>query len=338
MPMTLDAWHAQYTEEALEPELPICDPHHHLWDDPRNRFSPYGLAELRRDIGARDAGASHNVVRTVFLDCSDHYWPDGPVALRPVGETAFVRQVAEESARTPGAEIAGIVAFADLTLGTGVIPVLEAHIEAGGGRFRGIRHPAGWDPNPGIGSYRNPPPGLLLDATYRQGAACLQRLGLSLDMQVYHHQLAELTAFARALPELTLVLDHTGIPLGIGPYAGKRDEVFRHWRGGMAELARCENVYVKLGGIGMPSFGWDWHTRPAPAGSEEAGEVVRPYFEACIELFGPARCMFESNYPVDRAAFSYTVLWNIFKRVAAGYSAADKVELFHDAAARAYRL
>jgi len=333
MPKALDVWLAKTSEEALNPELPICDPHHHLWDDPANPHAPYTLAELRADTSA-----GHNVVRTVFVDCMTHYCADGPEELRPVGETAYAREVAEESARTPGAEIAGLVGYADLTLGERVMPVLEAHLEAGGGRFRGVRHSTAWDPSEGIRSYRNPPPGLLLDAMFRQGAACLARLGLSFDALAYHHQLAEVASFARALPDLTVILNHTGIPLGIGPYAGKREEVFRHWRAGMAELAGCENVFVKLGGMGMPSMGFGWHQREVPATSEELARATAPYFRACIELFGASRCMFESNFPVDKVSASYTVLWNAFKRVVHDLSPAEKAALFHDAAARAYRL
>ena len=328
-----DTWLAKTPEDALEPDLPICDPHHHLWDMPDHPDRHYLLPEL-----IRDTTAGHNVVRTVFVDCMSHYRTDGPEEMRPVGETEFARKVAEESATSPGAEIAGLVGFADMTLGERVMPVLEAHLEAGGGRFRGIRHATGWDPSPDIGAYRNSPPGLLLDPTFREGAACLDRLGLSFDAIAYPHQLLEVASLARALPGLTIVLNHTGQAMGIGPYEGKRDEVFRYWQAGMAELAQCDNVYVKLGGLGMPTFGFGWHTREVPASSLELAEGFAQYHLACIKLFGANRCMFESNFPVDRVSCSYTVLWNAFKRVAEGLSAAEKAEVFHDAAARAYRL
>ena len=210
MPQKREQWLAQTQEEALEPDLPICDPHHHLWDDPKHPHAPYTLHELRRDTGA-----GHNVVHTVFVDCMTHYYTEGPEAMRPVGETAYARQVAEESARTPGAEIMGLVGFVDMTLGEKAMPVLEAHLEAGGGRFRGIRHSTAWDPSDQIGAYRNPPPGLLLDPTFRRGVACLDRLGLSFDALAYHHQLLEVASLARAFPGLTIILNHTGQPLGI---------------------------------------------------------------------------------------------------------------------------
>lgn len=331
MSRELDDWLAQTPEVPLDPELPICDPHHHLWEDRGNRITPYLLDELRRDTSA-----GHRVVRTVFMECMSHYRTEGPEELRPVGETEFVREVAEESASD--CKIEGIVGFADMTLGERAMAVLEAHIEAGGWRFKGIRHATGWDPNPTIGAYRNPPPGLLLDATFRRGIACLDRLGLSFDAQVYHHQLLEVASLARAFPSLPIILNHTGIPLGIGPYAGKREEVYRYWRDSMAELVPCENIYVKVGGFGMASFGFGWHERKIPVGSEEFAAAIAPYVRTCIELFGPARCMFESNFPVDKAACSYVVLWNAFKRVTQGLSPSEKADLFHDTAARAYRL
>lgn len=332
MTQALDDWLALTPEEPLAPDLPICDPHHHLWDDPSNRFAPYLLDELRRDA------AGLNLVRTVFLDCNSNYHAEGPEEMRPVGETVFVRRYAEESARTPGCEIAGIVGYADMMLGDGAQAVLEAHIEAGGERFKGIRHAVGWDPTPTIRSYRNQPPGRLLDPTFRRGVACLDRLGLSFDTQVHHHQLLEVASLARAFPEVPIIVDHTGVPLGIGPYAGKRDEVFAHWRGGVAELATCPNVYIKLGGGGMGSFGFGWSERPAPPTSEEYAQALAPYFRTCIELMGADHCMFESNFPVDRVACSYVTLWNAFVRMTDDLSESESAWVFHDTAVRAYRL
>ena len=332
MSQSLDEWLALTPETPLAPDLPLCDPHHHLFDDPTGRRPLYLLDELRRDAEGL------NLVRTVFVDCMSHYLTEGPDAFRPVGETVFVRRVAEQSARTPGCHIAGIVGYVDMTLGDGAQAVLEAHMEAGGARFKGIRHATGWDPTPEIRSYRNQPGGMLLDATFRQGVACVARLGLSFDAQVHHHQLVEVASLARAFPEMPIIVNHTGVPLGIGPYAGKRDEVFRHWRGGIAELAGCPNVFLKLGGVGMSTFGFGWTDRPTPPGSEEIAQATAPYFRACIELLGADRCMFESNYPVDRRACSYVVLWNAFVRVTQDLAPDEIANLFHDTAARAYRL
>jgi len=332
MSQTSNEWLALTTEAPLAPHLPICDPHHHLFEDPTGRRPRYLLDDLRRDADGL------NLVRTVFVDCMSHYLTEGTEALRPVGETTFVRRVAEESARTIGCHIAGIVGYADMTLGDGAQAVLEAHVEAGGARFKGIRHATGWDPTPSIRSYRNQPGGMLLDTAFRRGVNCVARMGLSLDVHVHHHQLLEVASLARAFPEMPIIVNHTGLPLGIGPYAGKRDEVFRHWRGGIAELASYPNVYLKLGGTGMESFGFGWHERPAPPSSEEYAQATAPYLRVCIELLGADRCMFESNYPVDRRACPYVVMWNAFVRVTRDLSAGEIANLFHDTAARAYRL
>lgn len=329
-----DEWHAQVREEILEPGRPICDPHHHLWDHPGNR---YLLDELLADIGS-----GHNVVSTVFVECMSMYRADGPVEMRPVGETEFVNGIAAMSASGhygPARVAAGIVGFADLALGDAVVPVLEAHVAAAPGRFRGIRHAAGWHESPGIrNSHTNPPRGLLIDPAFRRGFRHLDRFGLSFDAWLYHPQIAELTDLARAFPGTTIVLDHFGGPLGIGPYADQRSEVYDAWKQDIALLAQCPNVVAKLGGINMPLNGFGWDKRPVPPTSEELVAATRHYYERTIELFGPHRCMFESNFPVDRVSCSYAVLWNAFKRIAAGYAEDEKHAMFHDTAARVYRL
>lgn len=324
-------WLSRTTEAALDPGLPICDPHHHLWDHPTDR---YLLDELRADTGA-----GHNVVSTVFLECGSAYLADGPDELRPVGETAFVAAMAAESARTPGAEIKGIASFADLSLGKAVRPVLEAHVEAGGGRFRGIRHATAHDPSPDIRvSHTRPRPGLMGEPGFQRGVAELGRLDLTFDAWLYHPQLPELVGLARACPEVRIVLDHLGAPLGIGPYRNRRDEVLADWRRGMEAVAACPNVALKLGGIGMPLYGFPWHRHERPPTSEELAAAWAPEVRWCIELFGADRAMFESNFPVDRSSTSYVVLWNAFKRIAEGASPAERADLFHDTATRAYRL
>jgi predicted TIM-barrel fold metal-dependent hydrolase len=328
-----ETWLGRRVEEALEPELAICDPHHHLWDHPTDR---YLLEELRADTGS-----GHRVVSTVFVECTSAYREDGPEALRPVGETDFVAAIAAESERTAGdgAVIAGIVGLADLRLGDAVEEVLAAHVAAGGGRFRGIRHASSYDPDPGIrNAHTDPPPGLLGDSAFRAGIAALGRAGLRFDAWLYHPQIGELTDLARAHPEVPIVLDHLGGPLGVGPYAGRREEVREVWRAAIAELAGCANVSVKLGGIGMPIFGLAWHQRPDPPSSEELAEAWGPDITWCIERFGADRCMFESNFPVDKRSCSYGVLWNAFKRIAAGASPDEKAALFSGTATRFYGL
>ena len=325
-------WLARTTEEAIEPELSICDPHHHLWDYPESR---YLVDELLRDIGG-----GHRVTNTVFVECLQKYRADGPQELRPVGETEFVERITDvNESRAGDPQIAaGIVGFADLTLGSAVQRVIEAHIEASE-RFRGIRYASAWDASEQIrNSHTNSPKDLLQSRAFREGFACLSKLGLSFDAWVYHPQIPELADLAQAFPDVTVVLDHIGGPLGIGPYAGKREEVFAVWRKNIAELAQCSNVVVKLGGLTMTMSGFGWHKRDVPPGSIELVEAMGFYYETCIEYFGTERCMFESNFPVDRASCSYTIQWNAFKRMTQSYSQAERSALFHDTAARTYRL
>jgi L-fuconolactonase len=333
---TNDAWLAMVKEAPLEPELPICDPHHHLWDRRDGRVDRrYMLDEILGDIDA----SGHNVVSTVFIEHLAMFRADGPDEMKYVGEVEFANGIAAMSAsglygRTRVA--AGIVGYADLMTGTRVARVLEAEMNAAPDRFRGIRCTGAWDADPRIA--RAPRPGMYLDTHYRAGAAEVARLGLVLDMTARFPQLPECTDLARALPGLTVVLNHCGGIAGIGAYAGRRDEIFSTWRASMADMAKCPNVVVKLGGLGMEYCGFGWHERAKPPTSEEMAEAIRPYIDTLIELFGPDRCMFESNFPVDKVSSSYGVLWNAFKRITAGFSASDKAKLYHDTAARVYRL
>ncbi|MCY3794665.1 MAG: amidohydrolase family protein [Gammaproteobacteria bacterium] len=326
-------WLTQVSEDIIDPERPICDPHHHLWDHPNRR---YLLDEL-----IADTGSGHNVVSTVFVECGSMYRADGAEALRPVGETEFVNGVAAMSASGGyGAMRAcvGIVSYADLTLGAAAGEVLDAHLAASP-RFRGIRHAAGWDASDAVrNSHTKPSEHLLADPAFREGFAELGRRGLSFDAWLYHRQIPELTALARAFPGTTIIFDHFGGPLGIGPYAGQREAIFTQWREEVAELARCENVYAKLGGLVMPINGFGFHKRERPATSDELVAATGRYYRHAIDCFGPRRCMFESNFPVDKASCSYAVLWNAFKKLVADASETDKAWLFHDAAATAYRL
>ena len=333
-----DDWLAQVTEEVLEPGLPICDPHHHLWDGQTARVTPrYLLDEI-----AADLATGHKVVSTVFIECGSMFKADGPEAFRPIGETEFVNGIAAMSAsgRYGASRVAaGIVGTADLRLGAAVGEVLDAQIAAGGGRFRGIRRAAAWDADPLVPGHRtNPGPGLFRRDDFRVGFAQLAPRGLTFEAWCYHRQIPEVTELARAFPETTIILNHFGGPLGIGPYAGKAREVHAEWRPLIAELATCPNVVAKLGGINMEMNGFGWHERPRPPGSRELADATRHYYEFTIERFGAARCMFESNFPVDKASCSYPVLWNAFKRLASGGTEAEKALLFHDTAARVYRL
>ncbi|HNO66600.1 MAG TPA: amidohydrolase family protein [Tepidiformaceae bacterium] len=328
------AWLDQVHEEVIEPERRICDPHHHLWDRNGNR---YLLDEL-----LADTGSGHNVVSTVFVECLSMYRAGGPEELRPVGETEFVQGVAAMSASGgygPMRACSAIIGRATLSMGAAAGAVLDAHIAASPNRFRGIRDAAGWDPSPDVrNSHTNPPEHLFLDAQFREGMKELERRGLVFEAWHYHTQIPELTSLARAFPGVTVVLDHFGGPLGIGPYEGRADEVFEDWRRNIDDLATCPNVVAKLGGINMPINGFGWHKRAVPPTSDELVAATRRYYEHTIDRFGPGRCMFESNFPVDRESCSYRVLWNAFKKLAAGHPEDEKDAMFYGTATRVYRI
>lgn len=327
------AWLDSGEEEPLEADLPIIDPHHHLWDHPQSR---YLLEEFLRDT------AAHRIEKTVFVECSSMYRADGPDSQKPVGETEFVQGIAAQSASGRYGDMracAGIVSHANLLLGAAVEDVLDAHLAASPNRFRGVRHSAAWHPSDDIrASHSAPPPHMFTRPEFREGFARLAPHGLTFDAWLFHTQIDELTDLARAFEDTTIVLDHVGGPLGIGPFEGKRDEVFDAWRASITELATCPNVVVKLGGLPMPICGFGFHKRPRPPSSTELAEALGPYYLHCIEQFGVGRCMFESNFPVDKASCSYSVLWNGFKRLSAEFSAAERSALFHDTAKRVYRL
>jgi L-fuconolactonase len=329
-----DDWLAQVHEEIIDPARKICDPHHHLWD--RNG-SRYLLHELLDDI---DSG--HNVVSTVFVECDSMFNVDQPAHLSPVGETEFVQGVAAMSSSGEYGicrAAAGIVSFADLTLGTRVKEVLGAHIAASPNRFRGIRHATSWHQNPDIRNSHSGPVEHQLGADdFREGFTELGQLGLSFDAWCYHTQIPEVVDLARDNPEVTIILDHFGGPLGIGPYEGKADEVFAQWRETIAMLEDLPNVYFKLGGINMKINGYGWHKRDKPPTSDELVEKTAPYYETCINTFGVQRCMFESNFPVDKESVSYPILWNAFKKMTQSLTNSDKDWLFHDTATSVYRL
>jgi L-fuconolactonase len=335
-------------QQILEPDLVICDPHHHLWDLPDNGVSEfllrmhmkrhrYLLPELLADLAC-----GHNVMSTVFVDARAFYRVSGPVELHPVGETEFVNGIAAMSASGrygPARVCAGFVCRADLTLGGRVEEVLLAHLHAAGSRFKGIRHGAAFDPSDQIPrNSSGPPPHLYLQPAFREGFAVLRRFGLSFDAWLYHPQLSELIDLARSFPEQPIVLDHMGTPLGLGPYAGKRAQVLESWRASIRALATCPNVYVKLGGLGMALCGFNFEHSASPVPYESVAAAWKPYIETSIDAFGTDRCMFESNFPVDEASTSYRTLWNAFKHIAAGCSASEKRQLFREVAESVYRI
>ncbi|MDB5686006.1 MAG: amidohydrolase [Rhizorhabdus sp.] len=327
-------WLGLRHETVLDPNRRIIDPHHHLWGPPRQKY-------LLDDFAA-DYNAGHRIVATVFADCTEGYRTDGPEAYKAVGETEFAVRVAEDAAsgRVGDTKVhAGIISRADLGEGDSVRGVLEAHIEAGKGRFKGVRFSSAWDPDPEVRStVRTPPARLLYDPKVRQGAANMGKLGLVLDSWSYFHQLGDIADFAAALPDVSIVLDHVGGPLGIASYAGRRDELFPIWKAGLLAVAQRPNVTVKIGGLAMRFPGFGFEKQPSPPSSSEIAAAWKPYVETAIEAFGPERSMFESNFPVDQLSCSYVTLWNAFKRLAANYSESEKDAMFRGTANRIYRL
>jgi predicted TIM-barrel fold metal-dependent hydrolase len=339
MPFGGNDWLALTMEPTLEPGIAICDPHHHFWDYRLARlpYQRYLLHELTADIHS-----GHNVRSTVFIEARAMYRADGPEEMRSVGEVEFVQGLAAASASGlygPGRAAAAIVGHANLNLGERVAPVLDALQAASPNRFRGIRHSVTWDPHPEVeNTAAHQKAGQLASDHFRAGARVLARKRLSFDAWLFFPQLPELADFAKAVPDLSIILNHIGGLLRIGPYANRDNEVLATWRSGIAAVSACPNVTIKLGGIGMPRTGFDWHARKTPIGSAELAASMAPLMTYCIEQFGPNRCMFESNFPVDKVAYSYNVLFNAFKRLSTGYSAAERAAMFHDTAARIYRI
>ena len=314
----------------------IVDPHHHLWpaDFAGGAMGAYALDELRADTDTVPA-----VVATIFMECHCSYWPDGPEHLRPVGETEYVAGLADESERTPGATIVGIVGHADLTLPLDQLDeVLDAHEAAAGGRFRGIRD-----------ALASVPPGMTLmipggadpdrstDPDFRRGIAHLGERGLTYDTWQYHEQLGDLIELARAVPGTTIVCDHFSTPLGVGEYAGRHDEIFEAWCPQLAELAACPNVVAKLGGLAMPDNGF-WALGGERPDVDGFLAVQERWYHHAIECFGPDRCMFESNFPVDKISVDYAVVWEAFERIAERHTPDEQAQLFAGTARRVYRV
>ena len=324
-PHVNEAWLAKLREAVLEPELPIVDAHHHMWQRASGEYMMPALAA--------DLGAGHNVVGTVYIQCGHGFRVDGPAEMRPVGETETIVRIASGEG-----VCAGIVGYTDFRLGDRVDAVLEAHIAAGQGRFRGIRQSAGWDPAILTQTSAPAEPGLLADPAFRAGLARLGRFGLSYESSLYHPQLPELADLARAFPDLPILANHCGGYIAIGPHGRDLSAAFERWRTGLRALAACPNVFLKLGGQAMTIRGVSFQDAPLPPSSGELAKAWRPVMETCIETFGAGRCMFESNFPVDKGMCGYVSIWNAFKRIAAGCAAGEKADLFHGSAARFYKL
>ncbi len=329
-----DAWLAQVREDVIDPARPIIDPHHHLWHNVGGR-SRYLLADLWADTGS-----GHNIEKTVFIECRANYRTDGPEHLKPLGETEFVASIARASREGGGgAVISGFVGHTDLRLGATLADTLKMHVDAAGGLFRGIRHAGARDPHPeALSIPGRGAEGLYADADFRAGVTLLGKLGYTYDTWHYHHQNTAFADLARAVPSTTLVLDHFGTPLGVGIYAGQREAIFDAWKRDIAAIAACPNVIAKLGGLAMPDNGFGWDKRARPASSDELVAAQARYYHHAIECFGPNRCMFESNFPVDRRSLPYAAYWNAMKKIAARYSSDEQHAMFYATAARIYKL
>ena len=323
------AWLDSVFEDVVDPDAPIIDPHHHLW--PVGGSLPFGLAELEADLGS-----GHNVVDTVFVECGAAYDRSTGDAFAPVGETTFVTGEAERSGRRV---MGGIVAHADLRDAENLDAVLDAHDAAGRGRFRGIRHAGSHALHPEVLTIPGgAPAGLYADPAFRAGVARLGEWGLTYDTWHYHYQNRNFLELAQAVPGTAMVLDHFGTPLGVGPYESQREQIFQQWKSDIADIATCENVVAKIGGLAMPDNGFGWHTADRPPTSDEFIDAQGRYYLHTIEQFGPERCMFESNFPVDRFSLSYRTVWNAFKKLVADFSADERDAMLRGTAARVYRL
>ena len=339
MPFGGNDWLDLTIEETLEPDLPICDPHHHFWDHRLERipYQEYLLPELVDDITS-----GHNVTSTVFIEARSMYRENAPDHMKPIGEVEFVQGLAAAGASGvygSSRAAAAIVGHANLNLGSAVREVLEALQQASPNRFRGIRHSVTWDPHPEIeNTALHKIESQMLSTDFQDGAKVLADMGFTFEAWMYSHQLSELVALAKNVPDLKIILNHVGGLVLDGPYESRRDEVLENWRSSIKDLSECSNVVVKLGGIGMPRTGFDWHRRDKPIGSEELAAQMAPLLSYCIEQFGPERGMFESNFPVDKVSYSYNVLYNAFKIFSKDYSETERALMFRDNALKIYNV
>jgi L-fuconolactonase len=327
-----EAWLATRIEPVIDPNQPIIDAHHHLFDRPNQRY-------LAEDFAA-DIGVDINVRATVFVQARSFYRTNGPDNFRPIGETEFAANIAEKAIASAGPKLcAAIVGYADLMQGDEVRSVLEAHVAAGKGFFRGIRRILAWDSDERLLNPAYPTTEDMMDnAAFRAGFAQLANLNLSFDAWIFFHQIPKLTALAHRFPNVQIVLNHCGGILGIGSYADRRDDVFKQWRAAMAELSKCPNVTVKIGGLGMALSGFGFEQCAQAPSSETLAKAWQPWVNTCIDLFGANRCMFESNFPVDKGSYSYVIGWNAMMRLSVGLTVAERTAIFLGTASRIYKI
>lgn len=318
--------------EALEPDLRICDAHHHIWLE--DGLIPYSVADF-----ARDTSGGHRIESSIYIECDQGYRDSGPAELRPVGETERAVRFAEESCRLGGAQIRGIVPLIDPRMGHGIDAVIDAHQDAAKGLLCGFRARTGYDPaRQYVPAGHQQWPGQMLEPAFAEGAARIGRRGLVLELLFYHSQLHEAVALAQKLADTPIVINHLAFPIGVGGYEQRRNDVEASWRSGLAKLAKLPHVSMKIGGFGMRLFGHGWPDRGRPVTSDEIVAQVGARVRFAIDTFGPQRCIFESNFPVDGLSFGYTTLWNALKKMSAGYSSSERAALLHDTAVTTYGL
>jgi L-fuconolactonase len=320
-------------ELPLDAHLAIIDSHHHLRD-------VRGPAYLAREFAADIAASGHRIVASVAVETGYAYEGALGKSFAPTGETRFLADVGatpvpHDSGVTRIA--AAIVGYADLRLGDDVRGVLEAHIEAGKGRFKGVRTPAAWHAYPRFKYARAEVARQALeDPGFRSGFAHLAALQLSYDAWVYDEQLADVMHLADAFNGVRIIVGHCGGPVSHAGPLTACPEAFKQWQDRIQRLAKRPNVLMKLGGLGLEVMGLGFDARSVQASSELLAEAWRPYIETCISAFGAERCMFESNFPPDSTSCRYGHAWNAFKRITAGYAAGERDQLFSETARQAY--
>ena len=336
-------WLKRIREDVIDPEQRIIDPHHHLW--PKTTEGSTNVKRLRlynymlEDFW-EDTSSGHNVTDSVYIECSEFFWNSEKEHLNPVGETEHIKGLAQLSQKnSTKTSISGIIGHANLLLGKDVNEVLERHIDIGGNLFKGIRHAGSWDPSDKINnSHHNPPRDMYLMKEFGEGVKALRNKSLVFEAWQYHHQLTQVVHLARNNPDLVIVLDHFSGPLGVGSYATKKEEVYDNWKKDLKELSSCDNVFAKLGGLAMPVNGLGFETNSNPPTSNEFMSIQRQFYLTTIDFFGTERCMFESNFPVDKYSVSYHVLWNAFKNLVKDFSQTEKDHLFFKTASNVYNI
>ena len=347
--------------------FPIIDPHIHQWDllnTPRILSWPKRLLGWNRNfyetvirlaanetdkryVGRPDFVAHDYLPADYAMDAAglpithvvhvEAEWRDRE-GLGPVGETRWLNDLFVGSA----IKLGGIVGFVELERADAA-DLIAAHKQASA-RFAGVRQMLAFDLDQGIMRFC-PRPYLSRDSHWLKGLSLLEQHHLSFDAWFFHHQLDELVVLAKAFPGITFVLDHMGTPIGVGGQFASygrtesaRDVTLRTWQMHLHELAELPNVMVKLSGLFMPVVGWGYEHRDTPPTQEELLNTAGPLFDFVLQTFGVDRCMFASNFPMDKVSLSLSQLYQFYGALVAHYPEESRRKLFHDNAARIYRI